>query len=287
MLRAVVIGLGWWGRHITEAVAKSDRARVVSAFDPAKEASKDFANQHGLSLAASFESILADAAVDGVIVATPHALHEPQALATLAVGKAVFCEKPPAMSAAAGRRIVAAAREKGLVLGIGHERRFEPAMEEVLTILRSGYQAFFDILQGYQGYRTCYYRTFNLGRATPSRHDAYKKALEWLDASIALIKPGVDVVASTWPAATEYRFPDELPLSACNSATARTSAARAADPQPRHQRWRSRSAWCSPYCPATDGFSAARIEEEVVVTDKGCTVITLFPAEELPIANHH
>jgi predicted dehydrogenase len=140
MLRAAVIGLGWWGRHITLAVAESDRVRVVSTFDPATEASKDFANQHGLSLAASFESILADAAVDAVIVATPHALHEPQALAALAAGKAVFCEKPLAMSAAAGRRIVAAAQEKGLVLGIGHERRFEPAMEEALTILRSGRQ---------------------------------------------------------------------------------------------------------------------------------------------------
>jgi predicted dehydrogenase len=140
MLRAAVIGLGWWGRHIAQAVAESDRVRVVSTFDPATEASKDFANQHGLSLAASFESILADAAADAVIVATPHVLHEPQALAALAAGKAVFCEKPLAMSAAAGRRIVAAAQEKGLVLGIGHERRFEPAMEEALTILRSGRQ---------------------------------------------------------------------------------------------------------------------------------------------------
>jgi Xaa-Pro dipeptidase len=41
------------------------------------------------------------------------------------------------------------------------------------------------------------------------------------------------------------------------------------------------------YCPATDGYSAARIEEEVVVTDKGCRVITLFPAEELPISHKY
>ena len=58
-------------------------------------------------------------------------------------------------------------------------------------ILRPGDQAFFDILQSYQGYRTCYYRTFNIGRATPVQHDAYKKCREWLDDAIALIKPGV------------------------------------------------------------------------------------------------
>lgn len=138
MLRAAVIGLGWWGRHITQALRESGRVRAVSIFDPATEASKTFADRHGLSLAPSFEAILADDAIDAVIVATPHALHEPQALAALAAGKAVFCEKPLAMSAAGARRILAAAEATGTVLGVGHERRFEPAMEEALTILRSG-----------------------------------------------------------------------------------------------------------------------------------------------------
>ncbi len=70
-------------------------------------------------------------------------------------------------------------------------------------IFRPGDQAFLDILQIYQGYRTCCYRTFNLGRATPVQKDAYKKARDWLDAANALIKPGVstDVVARAWPAA--------------------------------------------------------------------------------------
>ena len=58
-------------------------------------------------------------------------------------------------------------------------------------MIRPGDQAFFDILQSFMGYRTCYYRTFNVGRATPVQHDAYKKAREWLDKAIALIKPGV------------------------------------------------------------------------------------------------
>ena len=79
-------------------------------------------------------------------------------------------------------------------------------------MLRPGDQAFFDILQSFMGYRTCYYRTFNVGRATPAQHDAYKKAREWLDNAIALIKPGVstDKVASVWPKAEEFGFPDEM-----------------------------------------------------------------------------
>ena len=79
-------------------------------------------------------------------------------------------------------------------------------------MLRPGDQAFFDILQSFMGYRTCYYRTFNVGRATPVQHDAYKKAREWLDKAIDLIKPGVstDKVCRVWPKAEEFGFPDEM-----------------------------------------------------------------------------
>src|SRR5437588_2942361 len=79
-------------------------------------------------------------------------------------------------------------------------------------MIRPGDQAFFDILQSFMGYRTCYYRTFIVGRATPSQHDAYKPRREWLDNAIALIRPGVstDKVASVWPKAPEFGFPDEL-----------------------------------------------------------------------------
>ena len=58
-------------------------------------------------------------------------------------------------------------------------------------MIRPGDQAFFDILQSFMGYRTCYYRTFNVGRATPAQRDAYKQCREWLDNAIDLIKPGV------------------------------------------------------------------------------------------------
>ncbi|MDB5407291.1 MAG: aminopeptidase family protein [Rhodospirillales bacterium] len=161
-------------------------------------------------------------------------------------------------------------------------------------LLRPGDQAFFDIIQSYMGYRTCYYRTFNVGRATASQRDAYKRAREWIDAAIAIIKPGVrsDEVANCWPTADKIGFADEMEafglefghglglglherpiISRLNSGTDPTEI-------------KSGMVFAlETYCPASDGFSAARIEEEIVVTDTGCRIITLYPAEHLPIAN--
>jgi Xaa-Pro aminopeptidase len=160
-------------------------------------------------------------------------------------------------------------------------------------MLRPGDQAFFDILQAFMGYRTCYYRTFNVGRATPVQHDAYKKAREWLDNAIALIKPGVttDKVCSVWPKAQEFGFPDEMAAFGLQfghglglALHERPIISRVISMTHPTEIKEGMVFALETYCPATDGYSAARIEEEVVVTDKGCRVITLFPAEELPIA---
>jgi Xaa-Pro aminopeptidase len=160
-------------------------------------------------------------------------------------------------------------------------------------MLRPGDQAFFDILQSFMGYRTCYYRTFNVGRATPVQHDAYKKAREWLDSAIALIKPGVstDKICSVWPKATEFGFPDEMSAFGLQfghglglALHERPIISRVISMTHPTEIKEGMVFALETYCPATDGFSAARIEEEVVVTDKGCRVITLFPAEELPIS---
>jgi Xaa-Pro dipeptidase len=163
-------------------------------------------------------------------------------------------------------------------------------------IVRPVDQAFFDILQSYQGYRTCYYRTFNVGRATPAQHDAYRKCREWLDRAIELIKPGVstDRVAAVWPAADEFGFPDELAAFGLQfghglglALHERPIISRLVSLEQPMEIKTGMVFALETYCPATDGYSAARIEEEVVVTDTGCRVISLFPAEELPIANRY
>jgi len=163
-------------------------------------------------------------------------------------------------------------------------------------MLRPGDQAFFDILQSFMGYRTCYYRTFNVGRATPVQHDAYRKAREWLDNAMERIKPGASTahICSAFPKAGEFGFPDEMAAFGLQFAHGlglalheRPIISRVVSMDHPTEIKEGMVFAIETYCPATDGFSAARIEEEVVVTDKGCRVITLFPAEELPIANRY
>ncbi len=163
-------------------------------------------------------------------------------------------------------------------------------------MIRPGDQAFFDILQSFMGYRTCYYRTFNVGRATPAQHDCYKMAREWLDNAIARIKPGASTahICEVFPRAEEFGFPDEMSAFGLQFAHGlglnlheRPIISRVVSMDHPTEIVEGMVFAIETYCPATDGYSAARIEEEVVVTDKGCRLISLFPAEELPIAHRY
>jgi Xaa-Pro aminopeptidase len=157
-------------------------------------------------------------------------------------------------------------------------------------LLRPGDQAFFDIIHSFMGYRTCYYRTFNIGGVTRSQIDAYKQCREWLDDAIELVRPGVttDQIASVWPTAQELGFFDE---QSCFGLQFGHGLGVGLYEAPMISRVHSLDHPIAieesmvfaleTYCPASDGESAARIEEEVVVTATGCRVITKFPAEEL------
>ena len=161
---------------------------------------------------------------------------------------------------------------------------------------RPGDQAFFDVLQSYQGYRTCYYRTFNIGMATSVQNEAYVICREWLDAAIELIKPGVgtDEVAMAWPRAEEFGFADELSAFGLQfghglglALHERPIISRVCSLENPMEIKTGMVFALETYCPAKDGVSAARIEEEVIVTDTGCDVISRFPAQDLPIANRY
>ena len=163
-------------------------------------------------------------------------------------------------------------------------------------IIRPGDQAFFDIIHSFNGYRTCYYRTFSVGSATASQHDAYTKAREWMDASIKMIRPGVgtDQVAAVWPKATEFGFENELAAFGLQFGH---GLGLGLHERPIISRLNSMTESIElkvgmvfaleTYCPATDGFSAARIEEEVVVTENGPQILTKFPSQDLFIANKY
>jgi Xaa-Pro dipeptidase len=163
-------------------------------------------------------------------------------------------------------------------------------------LIRPGDQAFFDIIMSFVGYRTCYYRTFNVGRATRAQIDAYKKAREWMDDAIALIKPGVttDKIARAFPRAQEIGFESEMAafgLNFCHGIGLglheRPIISRLNSVDDPMEIEAGMLFAVETYCPATDGVSAARIEEEIIVTPSGAKIITLFPAEELPIANKY
>jgi Xaa-Pro aminopeptidase len=161
-------------------------------------------------------------------------------------------------------------------------------------IIRPGDQAFFDIIQSYNGYRTCYYRTFSVVSATTSQRDAYAKAREWMDVAIQAVKPGVgtDDIARLWPAATDFGFASEMAAFGLQFGH---GLGLGLHERPIISRLNSLDHpveilpgmvfALETYCPASDGFSAARIEEEVVVTDDGPRILTLFPAQDLIVAN--
>ncbi|MFE9691835.1 M24 family metallopeptidase [Micromonospora sp. NPDC005806] len=161
-------------------------------------------------------------------------------------------------------------------------------------LIRPGDQAFFDIIHSFNGYRTCYYRTFSVGSATPSQRDAYTKAREWMDASINMIKPGVgtDEVAAVWPKAEEFGFENEMAAFGLQFGHGlglglheRPIISRLNSMKEPIELQPGMVFALETYCPASDGFSAARIEEEVVVTPQGPRILTLFPAQDLVVAN--
>ncbi len=163
-------------------------------------------------------------------------------------------------------------------------------------IIRPGDQAYFDIIQSFTGYRTCYYRTFSVGRATAPQSDAYKQAREWMDTAIAMLKPGIssDQVAAALPEAQDIGFESEMAafgLNFCHGLGLglheRPLISRLNSFEDPIELQAGMVFAVETYCPARDGISAARIEEEVVLTPNGATIITLYPAEELPIANKY
>jgi predicted dehydrogenase len=138
MIRIGIIGLGWWGKQIVTCLAESPRFKVVAGCDIDHNTVAPFAAANGIDLVINYRDLLKRPDLDAVAVVTPHLLHEEMAVAGFAAGKQVFCEKPLALTTASAECILAACAKAGGVLGIGHERRFEPAMEEMRRRYESG-----------------------------------------------------------------------------------------------------------------------------------------------------
>ncbi len=138
MLNAAVIGLGWWGKILTQTLAPSDKITVVKLLDVDAEGGAAFAAEHGIDFTTDFAAVLADDNVDAVILATPHSLHEEQIIAAAGAGKPIFCEKPVCLTRASALRAMEAVEKAGVQVAIGHERRFEPPIMDAMALARDG-----------------------------------------------------------------------------------------------------------------------------------------------------
>ena len=137
MLNVAVIGLGWWGKTIIGTLRSSAKLKVVHAGDVDANAG-GWAHDHGLRFSTDLAAALADPAVQAVILTTPHSLHSTQIARAAAAKKHVFCEKPLALKRADAAESVRLCNQHDVVLGVGHERRFEPPMVELAKIAKSG-----------------------------------------------------------------------------------------------------------------------------------------------------
>ena len=160
-------------------------------------------------------------------------------------------------------------------------------------VLRPGDPAYFDILHAYNGYRTCYYRTFCVGSASPAMVDAYRRCRDYLDAALNLIRPGATTaeVVEVWPKAEEFGFADEEAAFALQyghgvglSIWEKPIFSRLVSFDHPEVIEEGMVFALETFWPASDGWSAARIEEQLVVTKEGCEVLTRFPAETLLVA---
>jgi len=138
MINAAIIGLGWWGKKLSASIAGSQEMTFILGVEPDAATAPAVAPTVDFPIADSFDAALADDRIDAVILATPHTLHDEQIAAAAAASKHVFCEKPFSLTKAGAEASVAACKARDLVIGIGHERRWEPPIADALEAARSG-----------------------------------------------------------------------------------------------------------------------------------------------------
>lgn len=139
MINAAIVGLGWWGKNIADAVqGKSSKLRFIHGVTQELDATREYAQAGGFRLSATLDEALADPEVQAVVLATPHSLHAGQVVRVARAGKAVFCEKPLSLTRADAQRAVDACKTAGVSIGVGQNKRFWPSMTELRRVIASG-----------------------------------------------------------------------------------------------------------------------------------------------------
>jgi predicted dehydrogenase len=139
MINTAIVGLGWWGKNLVKAArdfgAPLNFTRAVS-LEP--DTVRDFAAEHRLALGTSLEEVLADRAIQAVVLATPHSKHRAQVEAAARAGKHIYCEKPFALAKADAAAMLEAVKRAGVVIAVGHHFRLMPSMRVLAELKASG-----------------------------------------------------------------------------------------------------------------------------------------------------
>ncbi len=213
MIRAGLVGLGWWGSSLLRMLEGSDAMRFVAAtdLDPARRA---VAEERGATFLDSFEDVLAHPDVEAVVLCTPHHAHADQVVAAAQAGRHVFCEKPLCLTRDDAARAIAACREAGVVLGVGHERRFEPPIVELMARVQRGELG--TILQVEGNFSQDKFLALPPGNWRISGTDTLgpmtATGIHILDLSTALLGRASTVLASCRQLATTFENGDSLAL---------------------------------------------------------------------------
>ena len=139
MINAAIVGLGRWGQNLVNSVqGKSDKIRFVAGATRTISKARDYAAQQGFPLYDDYAKVLADPAIDAIVLATPHTQHAQQVIAAARAGKHVFTEKPFSLTLKEARAAVRACAEHRVTLAVGFNWRFQPALQEIKRMLEDG-----------------------------------------------------------------------------------------------------------------------------------------------------
>jgi predicted dehydrogenase len=139
MIHAAIIGMGVWGQNLVSSVqGLSQSIQFVAGATRTPAKASEFAAKHKLRLLDSFEAVLADPSIDAVVLATPHSMHTEQIVAAAKAGKHVFCEKPLGLDRATTQRAAQAAADHNIILGVGYNWRYQPALQEIRRMIDDG-----------------------------------------------------------------------------------------------------------------------------------------------------
>ncbi len=213
MVKAGLIGLGWWGSSLLRMLAGSEALAFLAAtdIDPSR---RSVAEHYDAAFLDSFEAVLAHPDVEAVVLCTPHDAHADQIVAAARAGKHVFCEKPLCLTRAAAERAIAACKQAGVQLGVGHERRFEPPIIELME--RIGRGDLGTILQAEGHFSQDKFLSLPPGNWRISGKDSVgpmtATGIHVLDLSTALFGRAKSVLASIRQLATGFENGDTLAL---------------------------------------------------------------------------